>query len=401
MSQYKVQLFENIHPQALPLFSDSSQFEVQRHTKSFDGQELADYLQAANIVGIRSKTALTADILKKAAHIQAIGCFCIGTDQVDLAAATALGIPVFNAPYANTRSVAELVLGQIILLMRRVPEKSDAAHKGQWLKAVDGACEVRGKTLGIIGYGHIGSQLSVLAEGLGMRVVYYDVLPKLPLGNAVAANNLNELLKQADVVTCHVPATPDTENMINAKALATMRGGSFLINASRGLVVDIDALKNALVSGHIAGAAIDVFPKEPQALNDIFNSPLQGLPNVILTPHIGGSTVEAQENIGRDVAEKLVRYALTGQTVGAVNFPEIQLPSLAAGTQRLRHIHRNVPGMLGQINAILAAQKINIAAQALQTQGDLGYVVMDLENVADMASLRNAMAAIEGTIRVG
>lgn len=387
----KIVLFENIHPSARDVFTAAGYTDIVTHATALSPSELHEALKGAHVAGIRSRTHMDAEAFAAAPDLRLIGCFCIGTNQVDLNHAMQRGTPVFNAPFSNTRSVAELVLGEAILLLRRIPEKNARVHQGHWDKTATGAFETRGKTLGIIGYGNIGSQISTLAESIGMRVVFHDVEGKLPLGNARAANSLNELLEQADVVTLHVPGGKNTENIINAEALARMKRGAILINASRGTVVDIDALHDALKSGHIAGAALDVFPTEPKGPNEPLNSPLIGLPNVLLTPHIGGSTQESQENIGREVAEKLVRFLQAGTTKGAVNFPELpyQEPS---GTTRILHVHRNAPGALGKLDNLLAEQGLNILSQSLQTRGPIGYVITDVDGeVSDsvLASLRN------------
>jgi len=330
----------------------------------------------------------------------AIGCFCIGTNQVDLEAAEELGIPAFNAPFSNTRSVAELVLAEIVMLCRRVAELNARAHRGVWDKSASGSHEVRGKCLGIVGYGHIGSQVGLLAEAFGMRVVFHDIVSTLSLGNAVATRSLNEVLEQADVVTLHVPDTPLTRRMIGGEQLGRMRAGSMLINASRGTVVDIDALVDALEARHLSGAAIDVFPAEPKSKNKEFDSPLRRFDNVILTPHIGGSTQEAQENIGLEVAEKLIRYSNNGSTLSAVNFPDVSLPE-HSGQHRVLHIHHNRPGMLSKINEIFSNRGVNIAAQYLKTTPRTGYVVIDIEGVhrRDTRALRDELMAIDGTVR--
>ena len=394
-----IALLENIHPYATQLFGKNGIHHIQMQKAAFEDQALQDILGNTHILGLRSKTRVRAADMDKAPHLEAMGCFCIGTDQVDLDAAAERGIPVFNAPYANTRSVAELVLGEIIMLLRRVPEKSAAAHRGEWLKGIDGACEVRGKTLGIVGYGHIGTQLSVLAENLGMRVLFYDIVDKLSLGNAQRADSLGQLLSQSDVVSLHVPATPETENMINAAALKKMKIGSMLINASRGKVVDLEALASALRSGHLSGAAIDVFPVEPSVAGDALTTPLQNLSNVILTPHIGGSTMEAQENIAFDVAEKLLRYILHGTTAGAVNFPQVTLPPVLKN-KRFRHVHRNQPGVLSKLNDVFSSQGLNIAAQYLQTDDRIGYVVIDTDTPdVNVPQVLERLRAIPGTIR--
>jgi D-3-phosphoglycerate dehydrogenase len=398
MSQ-KILLLENIHPSAVTLFNRAGFDDVTLVKGAMEEDELIEAIRDVHILGIRSKTRVTEKALKSATHLAAVGCFCIGTDQVDLNFAESRGLPVFNAPYANTRSVAELVLGEIIMLMRRIPAKNAAAHQGEWLKAVEGATEVRGKTLGIVGYGHIGTQLSVLAENFGMRILFYDVIDKLSLGNAHKCNSLNELLEQSDIVTLHVPATPKTNLMISKAQLQKMKPGSFLINASRGKVVDLEALSEELKNNHLAGAAIDVFPVEPANNGEKLETPLRGLPNVILTPHIGGSTLEAQENIAGEVADKLVRYVRDGATYGSVNMPQINLPQVEENHTRFRHIHQNVPGVLVKINDVFSSRDLNIAAQYLQTTPRSGYVVIDIDGVMNDFEIRNELAQIVGTIR--
>ncbi|WP_395140202.1 phosphoglycerate dehydrogenase [Schlegelella aquatica] len=393
----KFVLLEGIHPSALEVLERDGYTNVQTHAKALAGDELVDAIADAHFVGIRSRTHLTESVLARAPKLTAVGAFCIGTNQIDLKAAARRGIPVFNAPFSNTRSVAELVLAEIIMLMRGIPEKNAILHRGGWVKSAANSYEVRGKTLGIIGYGHIGTQIGVLAEQLGMRVVFYDIEAKLPLGNARQVATLPELLAQSDVVSLHVPETPATRNMIGAEQLAQMKPGSHLINASRGTVVDIDALVDALERKHVLGAAIDVFPVEPQGNDSRFESPLTRFENVILTPHIGGSTSEAQENIGREVATKLVRYSNNGSTVSAVNFPEVSLPE-HTGKCRLLHIHHNVPGVMAHVNERLSAAGINIAAQYLQTREDVGYVVVDVDASASQIAL-SELCAVEGTIR--
>lgn len=393
----KFVLLEGIHPSALDVLERDGYTNVQTHAKALAGDELVDAIADAHFVGIRSRTHLTESVLARAPKLTAVGAFCIGTNQIDLKAAARRGIPVFNAPFSNTRSVAELVLAEIIMLMRGIPEKNAILHRGGWVKSAANSYEVRGKTLGIIGYGHIGTQIGVLAEQLGMRVVFYDIEAKLPLGNARQVATLPELLAQSDVVSLHVPETPATRNMIGAEQLAQMKPGSHLINASRGTVVDIDALVDALERKHVLGAAIDVFPVEPQGNDSRFESPLTRFENVILTPHIGGSTSEAQENIGREVATKLVRYSNNGSTVSAVNFPEVSLPE-HTGKCRLLHIHHNVPGVMAHVNERLSAAGINIAAQYLQTREDVGYVVVDVDASASQIAL-SELCAVEGTIR--
>ncbi|MEO7242670.1 MAG: phosphoglycerate dehydrogenase [Variovorax sp.] len=390
-------LLEGIHPSAEDALRRDGYTRIVTHAKALAGEDLLSAVAEAHFVGIRSRTRITSDVLAHAARLAAIGCFCIGTNQVDLQAAMRLGVPVFNAPFSNTRSVAELVLAQIIMLMRGIPEKNAVLHRGGWSKSAAHSHEVRGKTLGIVGYGHIGTQIGALAEQLGMRVLFRDIEARLPLGNATEAANLDELLQAADVVTLHVPETPDTANMIGAGQLASMKPGSYLINASRGSVVDIDALALALESRHILGAAIDVFPLEPQGNDVAFVSPLTRFDNVILTPHIGGSTSEAQVNIGREVAAKLIRYGSNGSTTSAVNFPEVALPE-RAGRSRLLHIHRNVPGVLAHVNERLSAAGINIAAQYLGTNADVGYAVIDVDGPASLSAL-DALCAVPATIR--
>lgn len=350
-----------------------------------------------HFLGIRSRTQLTAEVFAAAHKLVAAGCFCIGTNQVDLEAAREHGVAIFNAPYSNTRSVAELVLAEAILLLRGVPEKSAVAHRGGWLKSADNAFEIRGKTLGIVGYGSIGAQLSVLAEALGMHVAFYDVVTKLPLGNARQVRDLHQLLAQSDIVTLHVPETQATQWMIGAAEIAAMKSGSILINASRGTVVEIDALAGALKEKKLLGAAIDVFPVEPRSNKDEFQSPLRGLDNVILTPHIGGSTMEAQANIGLEVAEKLVKYSDNGTSTSSVNFPEVALPA-HPGKHRLLHVHRNVPGVLSEINKIFSDNHINISSQFLQTNEKIGYVVMDIDAASSDLALEK-LAKVQGTIR--
>jgi len=396
-SGLKAVLLEGIHASALQSLQDAGYTRIVAHAKALSGQELYDAIGDAHFLGIRSRTQLTAEVLQHGRQLAAIGCFCIGTNQVDLKAAMRLGIPVFNAPFSNTRSVAELVLAQIIMLLRGIPEKNAILHRGGWVKSAADSYEVRGKTLGIIGYGHIGTQIGVLAEQLGMRVLFSDIEAKLPLGNAQAMGSLNALLAAADVVSLHVPETPETAGMIGSAQLAAMKPGSHLINASRGSVVDIDALAAALQSRHLHGAAIDVFPVEPQGNDSAFSSPLTRFDNVILTPHIGGSTLEAQVNIGTEVADKLIRYSDNGSTTSAVNFPEVALPA-HTGRSRLLHIHRNVPGVLAHVNERLSAAGINIAAQYLSTNEEIGYVVIDVDSTASQAAM-DELCAVPATIR--
>ncbi|MFC0446357.1 phosphoglycerate dehydrogenase [Pseudidiomarina halophila] len=397
----KFLLLEGVHESAVNILKQRGYHNVEYIKTALTEEELCSKISDAHFVGIRSRTELSDRVFAAAEKLIGVGCFCIGTNQVDLQAARRHGVVVFNAPFSNTRSVAELVLAEIIMLLRRVPEKNAAAHRGDWDKSAAGSYEARGKVLGIVGYGHIGSQLSILAEQLGMQVRFYDIESKLPLGNAHAVGSLDELLQQADVVTLHVPETAQTQWMIAAPQLAKMKKGALLINASRGTVVVIDALAEALRTGHLAGAAIDVFPVEPGSNNEVFESPLRQLDNCILTPHVGGSTQEAQENIGVEVAGKLAHYSDNGSTLSAVNFPEVSLPA-HHGARRLLHIHENRPGMLTRINQLLAEQSINVSGQYLQTDAELGYVVIDIDTPAesDIAdTLLDSMRAIEGTIR--
>jgi D-3-phosphoglycerate dehydrogenase len=395
----KVLLLEGVSASAIESFHRAGYSHVELHAKSLPDAELKQRIADAHIVGIRSRTQLSDDVLAQAKRLIAVGCFCIGTNQVDLAAARKMGVPVFNAPYSNTRSVAELVIAEAIMLLRGIPQKNALCHRGGWTKSAEGSYETRDKVLGIVGYGHIGTQVGVLAESLGMRVIFHDIETKLSLGNARAVSGLDELLERADVVTLHVPETPATQMMIRAEQLAKMRDGAMLINASRGTVVDIQALAEALKNGHLAGAAVDVFPIEPKGNDDAFVSPLVGMDNVILTPHIGGSTLEAQDNIGIEVASKLIRYSDNGSTLSAVNFPEVTLPE-HPNSRRLLHIHRNVPGILARINDLFSAGNINIDAQFLQTDSEVGYVVIDVTaEAAQATSLKDQLAAIPGTLR--
>jgi D-3-phosphoglycerate dehydrogenase len=394
----KILLLEGIHNSAVDFFTANGYINIETFSGSLDNPSLRARVKDVNIIGIRSRTEITEDILNIAGKLFAIGCFSIGTNQVDGRAARLRGIPVFNAPFSNTRSVAELVISEFIQLMRGIPVKNAAAHKGQWLKSSNNSFEVRGKNLGIIGYGHIGSQVSILAEALGMNVYYYDIIRKLSLGKAMACSTLDELLSLAHVVTLHVPETPLTRNMISHREINLMREGSFLVNASRGSVVDIPALVDALQKEHIIGAAIDVFPDEPASNGDPFISDLQKFDNVILSPHVGGNTLEAQENIGTEVAEKLVKYSDTGTTIGATNFVEVSLqPNRNA--QRFLHIHKNEPGVLKEVNYVFTSKGINIAAEYLQTDPEVGYVIIDTESHLN-SSIIDELKSIEGTIRV-
>ena len=395
----KVLLLEGVSQTAVESFRSAGYTNIEYHEKSLPEEQLHKAIADAHIVGLRSRTQLTAEVIGHARRLMSVGCFCIGTNQVALETAQLRGIPVFNAPYSNTRSVAELVIAEAILLMRRIPEKNAECHRGGWSKSAAGSFEVRGKVLGIVGYGHIGTQIGVLAESLGMRVIYHDIEAKLALGNATAAATLGELLEKSDIVTLHVPETAATKMMIGSPEIAKMKRGAMLINASRGTVVDIEALAAALRSDHLAGAAIDVFPVEPKGNNDPFVSPLVGMHNVILTPHIGGSTLEAQENIGVEVAAKLIRYSDNGSTLSAVNFPEVSLPE-HTDSRRLLHIHRNVPGMLMQVNNLFSQSEVNIDAQYLQTSGQVGYVVIDITASEQQAlDLKDGLSAIQGTLR--
>ncbi len=377
-------LFENVHDRAAELLGARG-YDVLRVSGSLTGDELAEAAADAHMVGIRSKTHLGAEFFDRARHLWAVGCFCIGTNQVDLEAAASRGVAVFNAPFSNTRSVAEKTLCEIIALSRRLFDRSRAMHEGRWLKSAAGAHEIRGRTLGIVGYGRIGSQLSVLAEAMGMRVLYHDVVDTLPLGNATAAASLEEVLERSDIVSLHVPATGATAGLIGAGEIARMKPGALFINNARGSVVDLDALAGALKGGHLGGAAIDVFPEEPAKNDDVFTTPLAGLENVILTPHIGGSTKEAQRNIAEEVGGKLVTLMDNGSTTTAVNLPEVQLPVLHEDHRRVLHIHENVPGVLMQVHAITSEMGINVAAEHMQSRGRLSYMIIDAAASADEA----------------
>ena len=390
-------LLEGVHKNALDVLSNNGYTNIEYLRTALDEDALIAKIKDAHFVGIRSRTQLTEKVLDAANKLIAVGCFCIGTNQVDLKAAMKKGIPVFNAPYSNTRSVAELVLAEAILLLRGIPEKNALVHRGGWSKSAEGSYETRGKILGIVGYGSIGSQLSVLAESLGMQVIYFDTVTKLPLGNARQVGSMDELLAQADVVSLHVPEIPSTKDMMRAEQFAQMKKGAIFINAARGTCVDIDALAAALESKHLGGAAVDVFPTEPKANDEEFLSPLRQFDNVILTPHIGGSTLEAQANIGLEVAEKFARYSDTGTTLSAVNFPEVAIP-LQAGKHRLLHIHNNVPGVLSAINRVFAENNINISAQSLMTNEAIGYLVMDVDADYSTVALQK-LQEVEGTIR--
>ena len=393
----KILLLEGLHPSTVEALQAAGYSNIEYHKGSLEENELLEAVKDVHFIGIRSRTNLTESVINAANKLVAIGCFCIGTNQVNLEAAAQRGIPVFNAPFSNTRSVAELVLGEILLLLRGIPEKNALAHRGIWKKSADNSYEARGKRLGIIGYGHIGTQLGIIAENLGMHVYFYDIENKLSLGNATQVHTMSELLNKCDVISLHVPETPETKNMMGAEEFARMKPGAIFINAARGTVVDIPALCGALESGHIAGAAIDVFPTEPTSNKERFESPLTAFDNVLLTPHVGGSTQEAQENIGIEVAGKLTKYSDNGSTLSSVNFPEVSLPQ-HRDCSRLLHIHKNRPGILTQINTIFAQDGINIAAQYLQTSANIGYVVIDVETARSEEALVK-LKAIDGTIR--
>ncbi|MGM8930264.1 phosphoglycerate dehydrogenase [Salinicola halophyticus] len=397
-SKIKILLLEGIHQSAVDTLLNAGYTNLETLSTSLTEEDLIEKIRDVHFIGIRSRTQLTERVFAAAEKLTAVGCFCIGTNQVDLDAALKRAIPVFNAPYSNTRSVAELVLAETIMLLRGIPEKNARAHQGGWLKSAKNSHETRGKTLGIVGYGSIGAQLSVLAESLGLDVLYYDVVTKLAMGNARQVGSLEELLARADVVSLHVPDLPSTRWMIGTEQIALMKQGGILINASRGSVVDIEALADSLKSGKLLGAAIDVFPVEPKGAEEEFTSPLRGLENVILTPHIGGSTLEAQQNIGIEVAEKLVTYSDNGTTITSVNFPEVALPS-HPDKHRLLHIHENVPGVLFEINRVLSEDGINIAGQFLQTNDKVGYVVIDVDKAYGKQALE-ALKQVEHTLRL-
>lgn len=420
--QIEAVLLEGVHPHGVEMLK-SEGFKVESLPKALEGAALRKAVANAHIIGIRSKSELAAEVLASAPRLLAVGCFCIGTNQVDLDAACASGVPVFNSPFSNTRSVAELTIAEIVGLHRRLCDKSAQMHAGNWDKSADGSHEVRGRTLGIIGYGRIGSQVSVLAESMGLRVIYFDVLPRLPMGNAKSAKSLKEVLEQSDVVSLHVPATPRTDKLISKRELAQMKRGSYLINNSRGSVVDIKALADAIQAKHLAGAALDVFPEEPAGKGETFNSEIRNLSNVILTPHVGGSTEEAQESIADDVCGKLLKFVNNGSTTGAVNVPEVELPEQsiesadAAGEpdtkgasgksprkpslrrHRILHFHKNVPGVLSKMHTIIAKLGGNISAEYLQTNQDIGYVVLDVDP-SDGDAIAQGLREIPETIRV-
>jgi len=396
--EINILLLENISDKAVQQIRDQGYANVKKLTGALSEEQLIDAIKDVHLLGIRSKTQITQRILDAASKLQAIGCFCIGVNQVNLKAATQKGVVVFNAPYSNTRSVAELVIGLSILLIRRIIDKNKACHEGVWLKEAKGSFELRGKTLGIVGYGNIGSQVSVLAESLGMKVIYHDIITKLPLGNAQQVRSLKDVVKKADIITLHVPETAQTKNMINRAVLKQFKKGSILINYARGEVVDLEALRDLIESGHISGAAIDVFPVEPEKTGDSFKTPLQNLPNVILTPHIGGSTEEAQQNIGEDVSNKLIQFLERGITIGSHTIPELALP-IQEGAHRILHIHKNVPGVLSAINTQLSKNKINIVGQYLKTNDQIGYVVLDVDRSLSKTAL-DLLRDVKETIKV-
>ncbi len=393
----KILLLENLSDSAIREFEDSGYLNIEKLPKALSEKDLCKKIKGVHVLGIRSKTQITGEVLECADKLLAIGCFCIGTNQVDLETATKRGVAVFNAPYSNTRSVAELVIGLFVMLIRRIPDKNAAAHNGLWLKEAEGSYELRGKTLGIVGYGNIGSQVSVLAENLGLNVIYYDIVTKLPHGNAKQAKTLDVLLSKSDIVTLHVPSDETTRNMINAKTLKDLKKGALFVNYSRGDVVDLKALKTVIKNGKLAGAAIDVFPDEPKRSGDVFKSVMQNLPNVILTPHIGGSTQEAQINIGTDAASKLINYLEFGTTTGSKTVPDVSLPA-QENTHRILHIHKNKPGVLSEINSDLSQEGINIVGQFLKTNEEIGYVILDIDSKLSNKAFE-ILKSIEGTIR--
>ncbi|MBL0218428.1 MAG: phosphoglycerate dehydrogenase [Myxococcales bacterium] len=395
-SEIKILLLENVHPVAAEAFKAEG-FQVETAKGALPEAELVQRVQDAHILGIRSKTQVTPAVLEAGRRLLSVGAFCIGTNQIHTTSANHHGVPVFNAPFSNTRSVAELILAEVVMLSRHLGDRSREVHEGRWHKIAVGSHEVRGKTLGIVGYGHIGSQIGVLAEAFGMRVVFFDIMAKLPMGNNRSLARLEDVLEISDYVTLHVPETPQTKNMIGPTELAKMKPGACLLNASRGTVVEIDPLAAAIKSGHIGGAAVDVYPDEPESNSDGFSSPLRGLPNVILTPHIGGSTEEAQEAIGREVSASLIKYINTGATTGAVNFPQIEIP-LVKGTHRILNVHKNVPGVLRDINKIVSDCNANIRAQILSTDSDIGYLIMDLEQELSQ-DVKRAVAALPTSIK--
>jgi D-3-phosphoglycerate dehydrogenase len=391
-----VLFLEGIHPAAAERMQLSG-YRAKMLKQAYSEEELCREISSVHVLGIRSKTEVTKRALDCAKNLLAIGCFCIGTDQVDLDEARRRGIPVFNAPFSNTRSVAELAIAEMVMLARQASHKSQLLHAGVWEKSADGCCEVRNKTVGIIGYGHIGPQVGLLAEALGMRVYYYDIVSKLPLGNATPVESLEELLKLSDFVTLHVPDTSETRGMIGSKEIDLMKRGAFLLNLSRGKIVDLDAVAAAIRARHLGGVAIDVFPEEPRSNDEVFSSPLNGLPNVILTPHIGGSTLEAQRNIGLEVSSTFVKFIETGSTTGAVNFPQVELP-VVRESHRILNMHRNVPGVLSAINQIIAGMGANIRAQYLETKADVGYLIIDVDSELSLA-VKSSIDGLDTSIK--
>jgi D-3-phosphoglycerate dehydrogenase len=394
----KIVFFENISDAAINIFKDAGYVDIKKFSGALPESQLIQEIKDAHLIGIRSKTMITDRVLQNAKKLQAIGCFCIGTNQVNLVEARKKGVVVFNAPYSNTRSVAELIIGASIMLIRRIIDKNKSAHEGIWNKEAKGSFELRGKTLGIIGYGNIGSQVSILAEALGMKVLFYDVATKLPLGNAISKKSLKELVSKSDIVTLHVPETRQTKNLINKTLLKQFKKGSILLNYARGEVVDLDALRQALLTGQLSGAGVDVFPLEPEKNGDAFVSPLQGLSNVLLTPHIGGSTEEAQYNIGEDVSAKMLNFLETGATTGSHTIPELSLPQQEK-THRILHIHNNIPGVLSEINSSLSEHKINVLAQYLKTNDEIGYVVLDIDTKLSKSAVE-LLRKVKGAIKV-
>lgn len=394
----KIVFFENISDAAIKIFKDAGYVDIKKFSGALPESQLIQEIKDAHLIGIRSKTMITERVLQQAKKLQAIGCFCIGTNQVNLSEARKRGVVVFNAPYSNTRSVAELIIGASIMLIRKIIDKNKSAHEGIWNKDAKGSFELRGKTLGIIGYGNIGSQVSILAEAMGMKVLFYDVITKLPLGNAVSKKSLKELVAKSDIISLHIPETSQTKNLINKSLLKQFKKGSILLNYARGEVVDLDALRQALLSGHLSGAGIDVFPWEPEKNGDTFKSPLQGLPNVLLTPHIGGSTEEAQYNIGEDVSAKMLNYLETGATTGSHTVPELSLPQQEK-THRILHIHNNIPGVLSEINSSLSEHKINVLGQYLKTNDEIGYVVLDIDTKLSKSAVE-VLKKVKGAIKV-
>jgi D-3-phosphoglycerate dehydrogenase len=392
----KILLVEGVHPVCVEKFSQAG-YNAELIKQAYSEEELCRAIGSVHILGIRSKTNVTKKVLEHAKHLLAIGCFCIGTDQVDLDEAARRGIPVFNAPFSNTRSVAELTIAEVVMLARRAAHKSHLLHTGIWEKSAEGCFEVRNKSIGVVGYGHIGPQVGLLAEAFGMKVYYYDIAGKLPLGNATALTSLEELLNLSDFVSLHVPDTAETRGMIGARQIASMKDGAFLLNLSRGRVVDLEAVREAIVSKKLAGAALDVFPHEPASNDERFSCPLVGLDNVILTPHIGGSTLEAQRNIGLEVGTTFVKFIETGSTTGAVNFPQVELP-IVRDSHRVLNIHRNVPGVLSAINSIIAQMGANIRAQYLETRGDVGYLIIDIDSAISEA-VKNSIDELQTSIK--